>query len=193
MNVCYQSAASVAAAVILPLLAVHEASAGVTVFGNGMAQICADAARQASKRPVVDVKGMQACDVALSDETLTQHDRAGTFINRGVLRLARGSIADAKQDFDSAAAMMPELGEAYTDRGAALIAMRRYADAIVDIDRGLGLKAEEPEKAYFNRALADEALDDMKSAYLDYSQAAQLKPDWDQPRIELSRFKVSRQ
>jgi len=49
----------------------------------------------------------------------------------------------------------------------------------------------EPEKAYYNRALAEEGLDDEKSAYVDYQQALVLNPDWDPPRQELLRFTVT--
>jgi tetratricopeptide (TPR) repeat protein len=182
-----------AAVLLVGLCASRSASAEDTVFGNPMAQLCWSAAHAASRNEMLSAKAIPACDAAIEDETLSIHDRAGTFVNRGVLRLAGGFPAKAKQDFESAAALMPDLGEAYTDRGAALIAMRRYADGIADIDKGLELKAEEPEKAYFNRALADEALDDMKSAYRDYMQSSQLKPDWDEPKMELTRFTISRQ
>jgi tetratricopeptide (TPR) repeat protein len=158
-----------------------------------MAQTCAHAARTVASNAWVDPRDLYACDTALAEESLSIRDRAGTLVNRGVLRLARGALADSKQDFETAAAVMPDLGEAYTNLGAALIALKRYADGIADIDKGLGLKPEEPEKAYFNRALADEALDDLKSAYFDYSEAARLKPNWTQPRLELSRFTVVQQ
>ena len=47
-------------------------------------------------------------------------------------------------------------------------------------------------KAYFNRAVAYEGVDDEKSAYLDYQQALALKPDWEAPKHELQRFTVTR-
>jgi tetratricopeptide (TPR) repeat protein len=171
----------------------QSVSASTTVYGNGMAQLCSNAARAVAKTGRADAQSLAACDIALSDESLTVRDRAGTLVNRGVLRLVLVAFADAKQDFEAAVALMPDLGAAYTNRGAALIGLKRYADGIADIDRGLSLNTEEPEKAYFNRALADEALDDAKDAYLDYSQAARLKPDWDQPKAELARFAVVRQ
>jgi len=59
------------------------------------------------------------------------------------------------------------------------------------IDRGLALNPGEPEKAYFNRGLAEEGLDNIPAAYRDYSHAAELKPDWAPPRNELSRFTVA--
>ena len=61
-----------------------------------------------------------------------------------------------------------------------------------DINRALDLGVEEPEKAYFNRALAHEGLDDMKAAYLDYQKALELKPEWEPPKRELARFTVRR-
>jgi hypothetical protein len=33
---------------------------------------------------------------------------------------------------------------------------------------------------------------DLKAAWLDYTKAAELDPDWDAPRTELTRFTVSR-
>jgi tetratricopeptide (TPR) repeat protein len=189
MNIFVQSAflATLAASSISPIGSV---SAAVTVFGNGAAQICAAAARQVSKGETPGPAAFSACQMALDTESLSLHDLAGTRINRGVLLLARQSYADAKQDFDAAVALMPDIGEAYTDRGAALVGLGRYADAIADIDRGLALTPGEPEKAYFNRALADEGLDDVKSAYRDYLRAAQLKPGWTKPQVELARFTV---
>ena len=50
----------------------------------------------------------------------------------------------------------------------------------------------EPAKAYFNRAMAHEGMDDLKSAYLDYRKAEEIQPEWDAPRKELDRFTVSR-
>ena len=54
------------------------------------------------------------------------------------------------------------------------------------------LGPEEPEKAYYNRGLANEGLDDVKAAYFDYLRALELKPDWPIPQRELRRFSVVR-
>jgi tetratricopeptide (TPR) repeat protein len=167
------------------------ARAAFTIFGDGNAQSCSEAARQVEKGHPPDPQFFAVCNQALTLEDLDTRDRAGTYINRGILFLARGSYADARNDFDSAVTIMPSLGEAYTNRGAALVGLRRYEEAISDLDRGLELKSGEPEKAYFNRALAEEGLDRVKDAYFDYVRAAELKPDWLPPRNELLRFSVS--
>jgi tetratricopeptide (TPR) repeat protein len=173
------------------LLSAPAASAAYTVFGNGMAQICSETAKAMEKGIKVPLNAIDTCRMAIEDENLGQRDLAGTYINRGVLYLAQGGYHEAKQDFDSAIAIIPALGEAYVNRGAALVGLRLYSDAIADIDRGLALNPGEPEKAYFNRGLAEEGLDNIPAAYRDYSHAAELKPDWAPPRNELSRFTVA--
>ena len=76
------------------------------------------------------------------------------------------------------------------ERPRRLLEAVRGIEGLTEIDRGLSMNPEEPEKAYFNRALANEGLDDMKAAYLDYMKALELAPNWDAPRHELTRFTV---
>ena len=64
------------------------------------------------------------------------------------------------------------------------------AEGAAEITRGLARHPTEPEKAYFNRALAEERLNDLRAAYFDYQMALQLKPDWPAPKAELARFHV---
>jgi Tfp pilus assembly protein PilF len=82
--------------------------------------------------------------------------------------------------------------EAYVNRAAALVGAKQWAAAVVDASKAIELGIPEMEKAYYNRALAYEGIDDMKAAYLDYQKAVELKPDWEQPKIELARFTVQR-
>ena len=107
------------------------------------------------------------------------------------MKLRRNEYEPARTDFDTAIALQPKLGEAWVNRGAAEVGEKRYQAALDDINGALKLGVKEPEKAYFNRALAYEGLDDEKSAYLDYLQALTLKPGWALPEHELLRFTVS--
>ena len=86
----------------------------------------------------------------------------------------------------------PLIGEIFVNRGAALIGKSRYAEAVAEIDKGIGLGVEEAHKAYFNRALAREGLDDMKGAYLDYRTAIKLEPTFELAQAQLTRFTVVR-
>ncbi len=80
----------------------------------------------------------------------------------------------------------------YVNRGAAYVGSSRYDEGLAQIDRGLALGVKDPQKAYYNRAIAHENLGDVKAAYLDFSKAAELDPDWQAPKQELTRFTVKR-
>ncbi len=170
------------------LLAAGPAAAAISVLGGGQAEECYHAARDGK----ADNAAVAACDMALNAEMLAPRDRGGTLINRGVVRLLRGEYAPARADFDAGIDMAPEIGEGWTDRGAAFLGERRYREALADINRSLALGLREPAKAYFNRAVAEEGLDDETAAYRDYQQALVLSPGWDLPEHELLRFTVTR-
>ena len=177
----------VAAGLAVALLAPQSALAASTVFGGGMAEACSKAA----VRGEADAQFEKVCTESLQTEFLDTKDRAGTFVNRGVLRLRRARYDDATKDFNDAVRLFPELGEAYVNRGAASVGKRQFADALVDINKAIELGVDEPAKAYYNRALAYEGLDDLKAAYQDYQKALEINPAWDAPKKELARFSVS--
>ena len=172
-------------------LSAAPALADVTIIGNGLAAACSAAARSVAGNGPARSEAVRECTLALENEVLTPHETAATYVNRGVLRLAARDFGAARNDFDSALRIEPQLAEALTNRGAAMIGQGHDADGIAEIDRGLALNPMEPEKAYFNRAIAEERLGDLKSAYADYRKAQTLKPDWPLPANELARFKVT--
>ncbi len=163
----------------------QAANAAVTVFGSGPAELCYQGAEN----------GGQASDyIAYCNEAiasvLTTRDRAATYINRGVLKLSLAESNSALDDFNTGLTTDDSLGEGYVDRGAALIALKRYGDAIKDIDKGLSLGAKQPAIAYYDRAMADEALGNIPAAYSDYQQSIAAQPDFTRASDELKRFKV---
>jgi len=169
-------------------LAASEARASVTVIGGGLAEACSKGTLSGGVSRQLEA----LCDQALSEELLSPRDKAGTFVNRGIIKLRRHDLAAAMSDFDQAVRYQPQLGEIYINRGAALVGEHRYADGLADINKGLKFGVEEPAKAYYNRALAYEGLDDIKSAYFDYQKALELSPEWDAPKQQLVRFHVAR-
>lgn len=164
------------------------ARASVTVIGGGLAEACSRDALSGKANAQFE----RTCTEALDTESLNARDRAGTYVNRGVLRMRRMDWRGATADFDEAVKISPTMGEAYVNRGAVAIGQHRYADSLPDLNKGLALGVEEPAKVYFNRALAYEGLDDVKSAYFDYQKAVELSPDWAAPQQELTRFHVER-
>jgi tetratricopeptide (TPR) repeat protein len=165
-----------------------SAGAAVTVLGDTVAADCSKAAFNDRG----DDMALRLCTRALNDGLLDRRDQAGTYINRGVIYMNRGDFAGAEGDFQRAISADPALGEGWVNRGAVNIIFKHYQDGVSDISKGLSLGTEEPAKAYYNRGVAYEALDDEKSAYLDYEQALVLQPGWDLPKQELLRFTVMR-
>ena len=165
------------------------AAAQVSVFsGSSMANECSTLAKRGVGEPR---EALEICTVAIEHDNLTGRDLAGTYVNRGVLRLRGHDWLGARQDFDTATSIAPNMGEALVNRGASFIAQKRWTEGVADIDHGLALNPEEPEKAYYNRAIAKEHLDDMKGAYLDYTKASELAPTWGAPQAELKRFTLT--
>jgi tetratricopeptide (TPR) repeat protein len=167
-------------------IAVPDAQAAISVFGSsGTAKLCYDGAEGGTDAGAY----IFYCDEALNS-TLSPRDRAATFINRGVLRLLLNEVNFALADFNSGLAIDPSIGEGYIDRGASLIEKRQFTEAIQNIDKGLSLGAKKPGLAYYDRAIAHEALGDLPAAYSDYQQALVLQPDFSLASDELKRFKV---
>lgn len=176
------------ATIAIAALAVATAAEGaVTVLGGGLAGQCSEAALRGEDDPRYE----EICTLALDTEFLPLRDRAGTYVNRGVFKLRRASYVDAAQDFSYAAKLQPDMGEAYVNRGAAFIGQKRYAEGLPDLNRALELGVSEPAKAYYNRAIAYEGLDEAKAAYFDYQKAVEVDPAWTAPREQLTRFTVS--
>ena len=176
-------------AAAMAALSFGGAQAAVTVFGSDSATQCS----QAAIADKSDAASESYCTRALQEDTLDSDDRAGTLVNRGVMKLRRADYEAARTDFNAALALEPNLAEAWINRGAVWVGERQYQTALSDLNRALELGVKQPEKAYFNRALAYEGMDNEKAAYFDYQKALELKPDWQLPQHELLRFHVSQQ
>lgn len=181
--------AAVLAATMSAALSIGAAAnASTLVIGGGLAKECSEAALDGRS----DKASVLTCTTALETENLNFRDRARTFVNRGVLQMRQRDFTRARADFDTASKLDPNLGEAWVNRGAAYVGEKRYREGVDQIDRGLALGVKDPERAWFNRGLANEGLGDLNAAYRDYSRAAALKPDWAAPKTELTRFTVKR-
>lgn len=177
--------------------AASNANAAVIVLGGGFAQMCYEAARDANDPSMVQITGsridippLEICSIAIGMGDLTTRDLAGTYNNRGVILFSQGNFTEALKDFDLAIRYGSTLAEPHVNRGASLVAMKRWRDAVPSLDRGIELGALELEKAYYNRAIAYEELGDVRRAYFDYMKAAEISPTWEDPKLQLARFSV---
>lgn len=172
----------------LAIAGAGSSDAAVTVLGNGVAHSCYEFAEYGGNT----IDGINTCSFALDQETLSVRDRAATFVNRGILRSRKDDAEGALADYDRGLAMDAGLAEGYVDRGAAMIALRRYDDAVAEISKGISLGANRMQIAYYDRGIADEALGNIRAAYEDYKKAVEIQPDFQLARDELSRFRVVR-
>jgi tetratricopeptide (TPR) repeat protein len=176
----------IALAAVAALAASSAAQAQVSVYGGGDANECSKAAM----RGMASSNAIGMCTNAIRHDPLNQRDLAGTYVNRGVLYMYADDWSHARLDFNEALSIDNSMGEALVNRGATFIAEDKLKEGVADIDRGLQLNPEKPERAYYNRGMAKERLDDLSGAYLDYRKAAELDPNWGPPQVELKRFSV---
>ena len=168
------------------ILAPGVASASDSIIG-GHAGICSVMARSNQHGP----DAIQACTEAILGDYLDGRTMAATYVNRATMFIAEMNYGAAMKDVDAAVAIDPTLGAAYVNRGGALLGLGQFPQAEAEINKGLTLMSEQPEKAYANRALARWHQDNVKGAYEDFMKALELKPDWDIPQEQLTHFTVT--
>jgi tetratricopeptide (TPR) repeat protein len=176
-----------AAACLAVCAAAAPASASVVVLGNSDARMCYEAADSPMAPASRDIR---RCDDALLREALSSYEVVATHVNRGILRLRRGLIDEAINDFDRAIALDPNQPEAYLNKGAALLRRENAADAAGLFTTALERNTSRPAIAHYGRAIANETLGNLNAAYRDYTAASQIAPNWREPRLELARFRV---
>jgi tetratricopeptide (TPR) repeat protein len=118
--------------------------------------------------------------------------RAGLLANRAYIRLGMADYAGAVADADASLSLAPELAAAQLNRGAALIGLGRYQEALPSLEQAVALSSgDKLELAYYNRAIAREHLGDIKGAYFDYKKATELDPKFAPAQEQLTRFTVT--
>ena len=150
------------------------AGAAVSVLNGTLANSCYQAAEFGSS----SIEGLRVCSLALDETALSTRDRAATYINLGIVRSRSDDSEGALDSYNRGLALDPSLGEGYVDRGAVQIVLKNYQAAIADITKGLELNANKPEIAYYDRAIANEAVGNIRDAYIDYKKAVEIRPDF---------------
>ncbi|MEM6535752.1 MAG: tetratricopeptide repeat protein [Pseudomonadota bacterium] len=174
--------ASLAACLMAP-----AAIAQVFVVGGGQGAECYKAAKVDHLSPH---QAERVCSNALRESTITRGNKAATHVNRGILRMRSAKYEEALDDYTRATKLVPDLGEAFVNRGAALIYLGDYQNAIPALTRAIDLDSSQLFAAYYNRGIARENSGDISGAYEDFKKADELRPDWDLVKMQLSRFRV---
>ena len=174
------------AGVALLATSISPAMAAIHTLGGPLAKGCYDAAESRTG----DRFAVEGCTRALSEEGLSQEDRAATYVNRGIVHMVRGRAANAEADFDAALAIDADLADAFLNKGFLRIRSGQGREALPLIQRGLDLGAEAKAVAWFGRGVAYEQMGDYAKAYRDFQRAQVLAPDWDMPSTFLANYRV---
>lgn len=180
--------ATILAAAVIGLCSSSPASASILTLGNSLAGACYEAAEARNASP----QTLQDCDRALLEGALDDSDRVATHVNRGILRIIRGSFKSADADFDRAIAINPNEPEAWLNKAVSRLRQGDSVGALPMIGRAIELKTRRPALAFYTRGIANEHSGDVRSAYADLVRARQLEPEWDLPAKELARYQVRR-
>jgi len=168
------------------LIASAPATATVHTVGSSFAESCYRAAEARDTSRIA----RDSCDKALSEDALSLADRAGTYVNRGVLSMISGDLVRANQDFERALALDPRQPEAWLNKAIAQMKTGNGGAALEMADRSIALRTERPAIAYYIRGVANEDAGNVKAAYADFRRARELAPKWSVPAVELARYQV---
>jgi len=186
-----------AAATLATFFLAAPASAQVIMtVGDGPERMCYFEAKTG-----MDLKGgIDHCNVALGN-ALIFHDRAATYVNRGVLEHKMGRTSLAMADFNECLRMMPEQPDAYINRGLTYMTMGQLVTALADVEKGIALGPSEPALAYFDRGIVYEKIAisfpegaqrqaNLQKALADYQRALKDAPEFTAASNALARFRT---
>jgi tetratricopeptide (TPR) repeat protein len=163
------------------------ASAIPVSIGNPLVNACYESAVVERS----DGMALSQCTQALRREATTSGDaRVATLVNRGILQMLRDDSAGALRDFNAALALDPAQPEAWLGKAVESWKAGNDRDAVSFANRALRLRTEKPELAYYTRGLANERLGNVNAAYADLKRAHALAPQWAEPTMQLSRYRV---
>lgn len=171
---------------MLMMLPLGAANAAVFSLGGPNSKLCYDAAYGLDDR----VSAIEGCTRSLSDEPLTDPDRAATYVNRGILNMIGGHSSGADADFSAALALDNDLADAWLNKGFLMLRQNRGREALTLIEEGMKREPRRQALAVFARGLAYEQIGDFKSAYADLRRARDMEPAWTLPGQYLARYQL---
>ncbi|MEH6487823.1 tetratricopeptide repeat protein [Hyphomonas oceanitis] len=165
-----------------------NAQAIIYHYGQNQAETCAQ--RVAVPDENSDTV-LHLCEAALNDEALSPATRAATLANTGIILMRQGNLDTALshlQDANASAAASPDIA---INLGAVLVRLGRFDEAIDVLSYPQTVSSKRQHVAYYNRALAHWARNDIALAYEDLKTATAIKPDYVAARDMLQYFKIA--
>jgi len=120
---------------------------------------------------------IEPCTRALEHQAMNVVDRAATHSNRGLLYARSGDYAEAMRDHNRAVNLAPEIDSILINRSNTLVRLKRFEQAMQDLEQAIGFEGEARAHAHYNRALLFYRLGDRQSARMDAEMAAEIAPE----------------
>ncbi len=121
---------------------------------------------------------IDSCNIALIEVGLSDNDRAATFVNRGILYAAFGSLAEALSDYEEAINLQADLAEIYINRGIVYHFEKQFDLALSDYNQALELNVENKYLVFFARGIINEEMNLLDQARRDYRKSLEENPEW---------------
>jgi tetratricopeptide (TPR) repeat protein len=177
---------TVAAGIASIMLPLSAATAAVLSVGGPLSKNCYEFALSGDTSDT----GINSCTRALTEEALVGRDRAGTFVNRGILLMLRGHDTAADADFDAAMRIDQSLPDAWLNKGFLRLRRGDGRSALPLLQSGIDRGARRQALAIFARGVAYEQMGEFSSAYADLRRAHELEPSWSMPSEYLANYRV---
>jgi len=177
---------TLAAGVALLALPLSAARSAVITVGGPLSRLCYEAALAHDDRQ----SAIDGCTRSLDEEALLGTDRAGTYVNRGIIKMNRGDDAEADADFNAALALQRDLADAWLNKGFIKLRRGEGREALPLLEEGLRHNPDRRALAIFARGVAYEEMGEFDSAYADLKRAHEIEPGWALPSKYLAHYKV---
>ncbi|MEQ9586730.1 hypothetical protein [Hyphomonas sp.] len=177
-------------AALLFTMPILTANAGATVYhaGGTKAETCAARVADPEERSALVLR---LCENALLDQGLTQASHAATLANAGIMKMRRGDLDAALVDFETARALGAATPDIAINLGAVLVRLGRFEEAVDVLSDPEAISVERRHVAFYNRAIAHWALDNLPRAYEDLTAATEMKSDYTAAHVLLQNFHVA--
>ena len=105
--------------------------------------------------------------------------------------MRRGDLDAALVDFETARAFGAATPDIAINLGAVLVRLGRFEEAVDVLSDPEAISVERRHVAFYNRAIAHWALDNLPRAYEDLTAATEMKSDYTAAHVLLQNFHVA--
>lgn len=131
---------------------------------------------------------LEPCNLALQNTNISNQNRYATLYNRGLIYMHMEDIDAARQDFNEALKLRPNLGDPYLMYAIMALNQSEYERSLEFVEKGLETGVRKNRLAYHIQARALEGLFDFDGARAAYKKALTNDPGLSRIRRDYERL-----